>query len=137
MNKYGVPSYFRVNGERKRNPEYCKLERKEHKENHNIYCRIWRSLNHDKVLVSQRQSHLKRRNMIKLEIYSLLGEKCVICGYQGTALQIDHVNNDGERRNSASYYYHVLKEIKDGSKRFQLLCANCNWEKEILRRKNK
>lgn len=48
--------------------------------------------------------------------------------------QIDHVLDDGfidkwKRKNAALYYTKILQEIREGSKRYQLLCANCNWMK--------
>jgi hypothetical protein len=85
-------------------------------------------------------------HQIKMEIFHLLGDRCsnpncaVIGGMTDwRALQIDHVHGGGtkERRNikthtsSNLYYYyrHVLREIKSGSKDYQLLCCNCNWIK--------
>lgn len=77
--------------------------------------------------------------VIREEIITLLGGKCIICGYSGIAIQIDHVNNDGylERgkgKCSLQYYIDILREIKAGSKDYQLLCANHNMEKELRRR---
>jgi hypothetical protein len=52
------------------------------------------------------------------------------------ALQIDHVHGGGSgkrtrehRGPNETYYNHILKEIKAGSRDYQLLCANCNWIK--------
>lgn len=85
----------------------------------------------------------------KEEIHRLLGDKCVKCGYIGLALQIDHVNGGGNKErgyyrgenknpsrthSSQSYYYRILMKIKAGSKDYQLLCANCNAEKELKRK---
>lgn len=79
-------------------------------------------------------------HQIRMEIFNLLGDKCVHCGFSDwRALQIDHVNGGGtkERRNTRThfsnnlyyYYKHVLEQIKGGSKDYQLLCSNCNWIK--------
>ena len=81
----------------------------------------------------------------KMKIFQLLGNRCVRCGFLDIrALQIDHVNGGGtnERRiagttrtqthssNNLYYYYkYVLEKIQNGSKDYQLLCANCNWIK--------
>ena len=51
-------------------------------------------------------------------------------------LQLDHVNDDGfmERKTAAQragYYTRILYAIKNGSNRYQLLCANCNWLKRV------
>ena len=73
---------------------------------------------------------------IKTEIRELLGNKCCICGYSGLALQVDHVNNNGaeERKKhgaGSSYWCKILREVRNSSKDYQLLCANCNMEKEL------
>jgi uncharacterized OB-fold protein len=47
----------------------------------------------------KKESDRKHQWRIKGEIYELLGRKCTICGYTGLALQIDHVNNDGNKDN--------------------------------------
>jgi hypothetical protein len=99
-----------------------RIDRKLHPEKQKRYV-----LNHN---------HLQRkyRNKIRMKIIELLGGKCVRCGFSDIrALQIDHVNGDGykdrRRYNCDVKYRKTLKEIKDGSKRYQLLCANCNWIK--------
>lgn len=77
-------------------------------------------------LFKKKLSYIARR---KQQVYKLLGNKCKKCGIRDTrVLQIDHVNSDGylERHLSRSQLYsRVLKEPK----RYQLLCANCNWKK--------
>lgn len=82
--------------------------------------------------------HHNRAEIIKRELFSLLGDKCVVCGYVGIALQLDHVNNGGnkERGHIPAYHYWsiILDKVKNGSKDYQLLCANCNCEKEMIRR---
>lgn len=73
----------------------------------------------------------------RIEIFALLGCKCNKCGFSDIrALQIDHVNGNGveDRRKfgkGTAYYLHVLKEIKAGSKNYQILCANCNQIKKV------
>ena len=72
------------------------------------------------------------------EIFEFFGSKCAHCGFDNPlALQIDHVNGGGKkeriiRTGTATFYRHVLKEIKSGSKEYQLLCANCNWIKRFI-----
>ena len=65
----------------------------------------------------------------KLEIYSLLGGRCVECHETDErVLQIDHRYSDGnkERGLSRSKLY---KKVENHTRRYQLLCANCNWRK--------
>lgn len=78
----------------------------------------------------------RRRDSKKLEIFELLGNECVRCEMGDfRCLQIDHVHGNGKydvsrsKRGSETYYNHVLRRIKAGSKDYQLLCANCNWIK--------
>jgi len=71
----------------------------------------------------------------KMEIFVLLGCKCIRCGESDwRCLQIDHVKGGGqkERKRFSCYFLYlnfVLKQIQSGSKDYQLLCANCNWKK--------
>ena len=91
---------------------------------------------HKKEIAIQMRNYLrKKRN----EILFLLGNKCVECNYTGLALQIDHVNENGckERKrlgeSTLNYYLTILKKIKEGSKEYQLLCANCNFIKRLTK----
>ena len=73
-------------------------------------------------------SYTQRR---KAQIHSLLGGKCKHCGEKDTrVLQIDHVYGDGaqERREGLSRTQ-LYRNIEKETKRYQLLCANCNWKK--------
>ena len=79
------------------------------------------------------------RKKLKFMIFSKLGARCKSCGYDKDekALQIDHVNNDGAehrrqlncKAGSYKLYKSVLESIKNNEKKFQILCANCNWIK--------
>lgn len=80
---------------------------------------------------------MKNRNQkLKECIYSLLGNKCRICGFLDyRALQIDHINGGGiQERNSRNGSHDrafVLKSILNKENKYQLLCANCNWIKRF------
>jgi len=80
-----------------------------------------------------REYHRKQHSEITAKIFSFLGNKCVHCGIDDKrVLQIDHVNNNGadDKRRfgsfSTNYRRHVLDRLLNGSKEYQLLCANCN-----------
>lgn len=86
----------------------------------------------------------KSREKVKQELFELLGNKCsnLNCAVPNRmtdirALQVDHINGHGleerkiRRTKSDSYYRYILKQIKSGSKKYQLLCANCNWIKKF------
>jgi hypothetical protein len=93
----------------------------------------------EKILSNIKYGHDKGKRL-RLEILNFLGDKCTICGYSGPAIQIDHIKNGGRRerkgKNQIIVYSEILSKIKVGSKDYQLLCANCNWEKEIMRRQS-
>ena len=77
----------------------------------------------------QGRSSKQRYRDRKLEIYNLLGGKCVECNESDErVLQIDHRYSDGnkERNLSRSQLY---KRVESSTNRYQLLCANCNWRK--------
>ena len=73
---------------------------------------------------------------LRAQIISELGPLCAQCGFADVrALQIDHVNNDGYKEKDigpASWYYTlILRSIKKGEGRYQVLCANCNRIKAV------
>lgn len=75
----------------------------------------------------------------RISVMEILGFKCCRCDFTDLrALQIDHINSNGheERRNrgTESYYRFILNKVLQGSKDYQILCANCNW---IKRSENK
>jgi len=70
------------------------------------------------------------------EIRHLLGDKCAVCSFaDARALHIHNRNGgDTKKRNRLGYYpfyKSVEAKILDGSKEYQLLCANHNLEKEL------
>lgn len=77
------------------------------------------------------------RQRTKKAIHDLLGGKCVRCGFEDSrALQIDHVNGGGAeevKATTGNYQVMILRSILSGSKKYQLLCANCNWIKRVER----
>ena len=82
---------------------------------------------------SRQRDYTKRQ---KSAILELLGKKCVRCGFEDDrALQIDHVNGGGvkekKKMTGGTYYVFVVKRILAGSKKYQVLCANCNWIKRF------
>lgn len=85
---------------------------------------------------------------IRKTITELLGSQCANPYGQHDkpytderALQIDHVNGGGRKaakqfKNRYSYHLSIIKEIRAGSKDYQLLCANCNWIKKCENRED-
>jgi rubrerythrin len=71
---------------------------------------------------------------------ALGGWKCAVCGdTDRDVLAFDHERGGGEDERgkmggqlpTIRYYYHNLGEAK---KRLQVLCANCNWKKNVTER---
>lgn len=65
-------------------------------------------------------------------VLAAFGSKCARCGYADVrALQIDHIAGDGyqEKSGTGQYYRRLLRDFEQTLRRYQLLCANCNWIK--------
>jgi hypothetical protein len=78
--------------------------------------------------------HYTRAYTIKFKTlaYEILGNKCICCGEaEKVFLSLDHINNDGatDRGKNRRRVVQQYKEIIAGSKRFQIMCMNCNWAK--------
>ena len=67
------------------------------------------------------------------EIFTILGDRCVRCGFDDRrALQVDHVDGGGHaNRNRERGQRQLLLAVKQNPKRFQVLCANCNVIKRV------
>ena len=75
-------------------------------------------------------------------VFDILGRECSKCGFNDIrALQIDHKNGGGskERKKYGGRYIYtlVLRNIADGKKDYQILCANCNAFKRIMNNENR
>jgi len=108
--------------------------------------RNWRLKYPERFRELARISGKRVRMRKKKEIFELLGNKCANpynlphpdwCN-DSRVLQIDHIHGGGnqeKRRNKGDrgshHYYDILRKIKNGSKDYQLLCANCNWIKRF------
>jgi hypothetical protein len=88
--------------------------------------------NKERIYANYRNYSKRKR----LELISLLGGKCVRCGESDwRCLQVDHINGNGKidrrkRAGSKAWTVYLIEKIKNGSKDYQLLCANCNWKKK-------
>lgn len=75
------------------------------------------------------------------EVTTYYGGKCALCGGSwGPCLVIDHVNNANSKPfrtdpgcAGGNTFYRKLKSLGYPAG-FQVLCANCNWRKEMTRR---
>jgi len=89
-----------------------------------------------KIKEARRKRYWKRKEYIFKE----LGNKCKHCRISDLrVLQIDHIDGGGHKEiksfNSGGflhYYYRQLIQDRDKFlKKYQLLCANCNWIKRV------
>lgn len=109
--------------------EYSKKYYDKNAEHLRQYSRDYMLTNADVKAITKREARKKKR----LEAITKLGGKCVHCGYDvdSRALQIDHINGGGVKEMKEIGTMGILNEVlKEGSeKKYQLLCANCNWIK--------
>ena len=71
-----------------------------------------------------------RAHRARKKVIEALGGKCVKCGFSDwRALQIDHINGGGHRELKILTRYKMYKLAAAFPKKYQLLCANCNWIK--------
>ena len=95
-----------------------------------------------KALISQRRKiqqtpeikHM-RHVSLKEKAFSLLGNKCLKCGFEDIrALQIDHIGGGGRTErlsigSTAGVYRKIVSLGGQAYLQYQVLCANCNWIK--------
>ena len=114
-------------------PDKYKEHKKRMKENNSK----WRKENKEEARLHSSSASNKSRQKLKNEIFDLLGNRCVCCGFSDVrALQIDHVKGNGNQeikrfKNVYQYYKNILDKLRSGSKDYQLLCANHNWIKRF------
>lgn len=97
--------------------------------------------------INKRHSENKIYNQLLSEIYNILGDECSNCGIKDKRLLcIDHINNNAVnhknnltgrsrcRGNRNKYIRSILYNpyIKT---EYKILCWNCNWLKELERKK--
>lgn len=98
--------------------------------------KVYTEKNRKRIGEVSAKCRIKRR----LQLLSKLGKQCVNCGENKVEfLQIDHVNNDGgqERKENGvrGMTTKIINEYLNGKldiKRIQILCANCNYEKQYV-----
>lgn len=99
----------------------------------------YRAKNKQSIRLKSRQKRLDIKQEV-LAHYSNDKVCCVVCGDTGIKhLQLDHINNGGNKqrkelnsRGGWGFYSWLLKNnLPEG---FQVLCANCNIDKEYDRR---
>lgn len=120
------------------NNEKGKRWRQENKEKAKEYSRRWYRANpgHYHGVTTKHRRKLRIQTLIEY------GGKCVRCSIDDMdVLDIDHIYNDGAKdRKKNLFAYNLYRELKKQGypkDRHQILCKNCNWKKEIERRRSK
>jgi hypothetical protein len=79
----------------------------------------------------------KHHDKIRKAALAILGALCAYCGIDDPMiLMIDHRMDDGaaERKNGKNLAQQLVKGLVSPAN-YQVLCHNCNWRKEYLRRR--
>ena len=90
-----------------------------------------------------RQYYRNKYENLRNEILALLGNCCSKCGFSDKrALEIDHVHGSGNKhihsfKSNYSYLISVKRDLENGSKDYQCLCANCNQIKRAENNENR
>lgn len=118
------------------NAEKAQAWRDENRERANAQARKYFQSHPERVLKSGRKNRVKTR----LEMVAAYGGKCAHCGINDqVVLDIDHIDNNGSIHRKQGIHgwqlYRLLKRQGWPKDNYQLLCKNCNWRKEILRRR--
>jgi hypothetical protein len=126
-----------INRNKEKVLEYQAKWREDNKDKRRINGREY--YNNNQVDISIRRSERHQKNKMEcIKHYSGGTMKCAKCEVDNiNMLVLDHINDDGhkDRRCVNSLYYYLIREgFPPG---FQVLCANHNQEKEILRSKVK
>lgn len=78
---------------------------------------------------NQEYVYSKRKERILL--LEKFGGKCINCDINDfDVLHFDHIDNDGHKYTNKN----IRNQIEENPEKFQILCANCNTKKEIIRR---
>lgn len=102
-----------------------------------VYRNSYNSKNRERARKTNRKTYRRYRTKIRKFILDFFGSKCVKCGFDNPkALQLDHINGDGykdrkKRWNWFQKYKWIKRYPKAAKKKYQLLCANCNWIKKF------
>ncbi|MFA5696336.1 MAG: hypothetical protein WC917_02715 [Bacilli bacterium] len=100
----------------------------------------WRNTHREEYNEYNRNYKHKYLRKLRMEAIQHYGGKCNNCGIDDFyVLQIDHINNDGNKHRKEVKSYRLPKWLKDNGypKEYQILCANCNWKKNLIALENK
>lgn len=97
------------------------------------YFREYQRGRYKRNMIALRNSNIAYYRKVRKLVLDKMGNKCQKCGFSDwRALQIDHVGGGGSQEereiSGIGIYLNILKG-NPRSKKYQLLCANCNFIK--------
>lgn len=97
----------------------------------NLYKKRWYHAHPEQARIAKEKSDTK----LRLAVIRALGSECKHCGNTDIrCLQIDHIDGGGHQERKAIGHRGICRKILKGNiKKYQLLCANCNWIKKWKR----
>lgn len=125
---------------RKENADIWKNYMREYRIKNREKIREWGKNHYNKNKEKFKHRHKKRRIKLRDQAMTKLGSfQCVKCGFNDIrALCVDHIHNDGKSERDLigygvySLYVKILKmSDEDARNRYQVLCRNCNWIKQV------
>lgn len=114
---------------KERMSEWQKQYNEDNKERISEYNKAYALAHKETKRANDKRTHALRRQSNREKLLTLLGHKCVRCGFTDVrALQVDHINGGGnqERKACKSLDEYYQKIIECGGIGYQILCANCN-----------
>ena len=125
-----------------RTKEYAKIRNKISKRYHKL--RIGENtIKYTNYQAKVRRKIANRKSTLRLKVVNFLGGECVRCGVRDLrCLQLDHINGEGEKHDEkyhdrALMYRYYLNHPEVVIKKYQILCANCNWIKRYENHESK
>lgn len=107
----------------------CKLCQREYRRINRETIKVRHKKYYDSNRKIVREKATQQRDKFRKAIIENYGSACAFCSFSDErALQLDHINGDGFKEKKDATYYKKHAQEPD-RKRYQLLCANCNWIK--------
>lgn len=133
------PGYYN-----KEHKEYSRQYKEAHREEINAKRREWRARDKAQAVPKLACNNLEKQKnynyRIKQKFFDMYGGRCEMCGEKDRdVLVLDHINNDGALKRKTlkmTGNMEVIYATKNYlPNEYQILCHNCNFRKELHRRR--